>query len=316
VSDGPVQGVVLSGTGGRWQVRTDAGDTVECVLRGRLKVSAREARDARGDHAPAALKLAVGDIVHLDSTAGDWAISEILPRRSKLARRAPGGAYGERVIAANVDQVVIVFAAAKPEPHVRMLDRFLVIAESNALASRIVVNKVDLVDERDARLLFGEYERIGYPVHYVSVKRGDGLEGFRDALADRVSVFTGPSGVGKSSMLNALFPGLSLRVGEISESVNKGRHTTVGAVMIPLPGGGYVVDTPGLREVGISELLADRLDHCFVEFRGLAEQCRFGDCQHVVEPDCAIREALGAGRIKRDRYDSYLSLREELTQQS
>src|SRR5262249_25548065 len=158
--------------------------------------------------------------VSLEGGDGAWAITEILPRRSRLARRAPGGGPGERVLAANIDQVVVVFAAAKPEPHVRMLDRFLVIAESNALAALVVVNKVDLVRVDDARTRFGDYERAGYPVHYVSVKRGDGLAELRAALAGRTSVFTGPSGVGKSSMLNALFPGLSLRVGEISASVN------------------------------------------------------------------------------------------------
>ena len=195
-----------------------------------------------------------------DDASGAWAIAEILPRRSRLARRAPGGGQGERIVAANVDQVVVVFAAANPEPHPRMLDRFLVIAEANELAARIVINKVELVGRRrrGARALV-DYERAGYPVHYTSVKRDGGLDALHDALAGVVSVLTGPSGVGKSSLLNAMFPGLDLRVGEISESVNKGRHTTVGGYLHPLPGaeGGYVADTPGLREVGMWALSPD-----------------------------------------------------------
>jgi ribosome biogenesis GTPase len=262
------------------------------------------------------LKLAVGDDVHLERSArgDDWAIAEILPRRSKLARRAPGGGQGERIVAANVDQVVIMFAAAKPEPHPRMLDRFLVIAEGNDLAPRIIINKVDLVGEVAAHERFDVYERVGYPVHYTSVRTGAGLEAVRAMLGGRRSVLTGPSGVGKSSLLNALFPDANLRVGAISESVNKGRHTTVGALMVPLPEGdaGYVVDTPGLREVGLWALPARDLDRCFPELRAVRRACRFVDCRHVAEPDCAVRHSLETGAISEARYDSYLRLLEEL----
>ena len=314
-----LRGFVLSGTGGVWRVRTDEGETVEASMRGRLKKADMEKRADGGrkrDTVSAAertLKLAVGDEVTLErGERGEWAISEILPRRSQLARRAPGGGYGERIVAANVDQVVVVFAAAKPEPHPRMLDRFLVIAESNGLAARVVINKVDLVGEEAARARFADYERAGYPLHLTSMKAGIGLEPLRDAIAGRVSVFTGPSGVGKSSLLNALFPGLDLRVGEISESVNKGRHTTVGGYAHPLPAGGYVVDTPGLREVGLWALPGDRLDESFPEFRVVREQCRFADCVHDVEPGCAVREALARGEISAARFDSYHLLRNEL----
>ena len=309
------RGVVLSGAGGSWRVRVDDASLVDATLRGRLKrepASDSARRDSDGDR----LKLAVGDIVIVepDARGGAWAICEILPRRSRLARRAPGGAYGERIVAANVDQVVVVFAAAKPEPHVRMLDRFLIIAEANQLAARIIVNKIDLVSDTDARERFGAYERAGYPVHFTSSKRGEGLEGVRAILDGRVSVFTGPSGVGKSSLLNALFPGLSLRVGEISASVNKGRHTTVGATMIPLPdeNGGYVVDTPGLREVGMWALSAEHLDNCFPELRPFAARCRFADCTHTAEPGCSVKAAVELGDVSALRYESYLKLRDEL----
>ena len=259
-----------------------------------------------------AVKLAVGDEVVLETEErGDqWAIREILPRRSRLARRAPSGAYGERIVAANIDQVVAVFAAAEPEPHERMLDRFLVIAAANDIGARIVINKVELSDTAVAR--FAVYERAGYPVHYTSVKRGDGLSQLHDVLARRVSALSGPSGVGKSSLLNAMYRGLNLRVGEISRSVNKGRHTTVGAELHPLPDGGYVVDTPGLREVGVWGLEPGELDQCFLEFRPLLGTCRFGDCTHSTEPGCAIRAAVKDGSIAAARHDSYLKLRTEI----
>ena len=294
--------VVMSGTGGIWRVRADDNEILEVPMRGRLK----KIDDA--------MKLTVGDEVNIEpgSHEGTWVIGEILPRRSQLARRMPGGGHGERIVAANVDQVVVVFAAAKPEPHVKMLDRFLVIAEGNSLDARIVINKIDLVDEAETREKFRDYTAAGYPLHLTSVKKRIGLEELHDALAGRTSVLSGPSGVGKSSLLNGMYPGLNLRVGEISESVNKGRHTTVGALLHPLPDAGYVVDTPGLREVGMWGMPSEHLDSCFPEFRPLLEDCRFSDCTHRSEPDCGVRSAVASGSVSGERYDSYIKLREEL----
>lgn len=290
--------VVLSGTGGVWRVRDPDGTVHSASMRGKLK---------EGEQ----LKLSVGDHVRLD--LGDHArIAEILPRHSSLTRRSPSSEYGSRVVAANVDQVVVVFAAVKPEPHVRMLDRFLVVAESNGIAARIVVNKVDLDASADA--MFSDYERIGYPVHHTSVKQRIGLDQLGAALAHRVSALTGPSGVGKSSLMNAIYPGLDLRVGAISESVNKGRHTTVGALMHPLPDGGFVVDTPGLREVGTWGIDERTLAGCFPEMRAVLGECRFRDCRHTAEPGCAVREGVSTGEITAARYDSYVRLLADLEQ--
>jgi ribosome biogenesis GTPase len=296
------KGVVVKGTGGIWVVRTESGETVEASLRGRLK---KERHDK--------LKLTVGDDVVLerDEHAG-WAISEILPRRSQLARRLPGEGRGERIVVANIDQVVVVFAAANPEPHVRMLDRFLVIAEGNDLEARIVINKIELVDLAETRERFADYLRAGYTLHFTSVKQRVGLDELHDALAGRTSVLSGPSGVGKSSLMNSMYPGLNLRVGEISESVNKGRHTTVGAILHPLPDAGYVVDTPGLREVGMWGMPSTHLDECFPEFRPYLGKCRFNDCTHLGEPGCAVAAAVDAGEVSRERYESYAKLRSEL----
>jgi ribosome biogenesis GTPase len=317
------EGVVLSGTGGIWRVQRADGNVVEASLRGRVKKANSGKRadgSLRRDTISAAaetLKLTIGDRVSLEGgeDGGASAIAEILPRRSRLARRAPGGGQGERIVAANVDQVVIVFAAANPEPHPRMLDRFLVIAEANDLKARIVINKVELVGGATvAAERWRDYERAGYPIHYTSVKRREGLEALHDALAGQVSVLTGPSGVGKSSLLNAMFTGLDLRVGEISESVNKGRHTTVGGYLHPLPGpeGGYVADTPGLREVGMWALSPTELDQCFPELRPYLTGCRFADCRHSVEPDCQVRDAVKRGEVSTARYESFIKLRDEL----
>ena len=323
--DQTVAGIVTNGTGGIWHVLGDDGQEYEAALRGRLKKS-DTGRRADGSiirdtvySAAHSVKLAVGDKVRLerDERQRAWAIVEILPRKSRLARRAPGGGKGERVIVANIDQVIVMFAAANPEPHPRMLDRFLVIAEANDLAACIVINKIELVGDRVAHDRFADYERAGYAVHFTSVKQRIGLAEVESALDGRISVVSGPSGVGKSSLLNALFPGLGLRVAEISASVNKGQHTTVGAFLHPLPApaNGAVVDTPGLREIGLWEFPIADLDSCFPELRGLRDQCKFSDCAHVTEPGCAIRVAVDAGDVSRARYDSYIKLRNEIEEE-
>jgi ribosome biogenesis GTPase len=284
-----------------WQVLGADGVEVAAVLRGKLKQES-------------SAKMCVGDEVELERDERDsaWAIRELLPRRSVLARRTPGGGVGERVMIANLDQVVIVFAAANPEPHPRMLDRFLVIAEANELRALIVINKVDLVDSGSAETRFDLYRRVGYEVFFTSARRGDDLERLHAAIAGRMSALSGPSGVGKSSLLNAMYPGAGLRVGEISQSVNKGRHTTVGARLLPLPDSGFVADTPGLREIGIWGLDAHSLDVCFPEMRPHLDNCRFKDCAHIAEPGCAVREAMRSGEIPIVRYDSYVRLRGEI----
>lgn len=294
--------VVLSGTGGQWRVQLPDGSIVTAALRGRVKREG-EAKLAVGDHVD----------VERDGEGGGVAITAIHPRRSQLSRRNPGGAWGERIVAVNLDQVVVVFAMVRPEPNVRMLDRFLVIAEANDLAAAIVVNKVDLAPRAAAEAVFGGYAQLGYPVVYTSTVTGEGIDALHDQLRGRSSALSGPSGVGKSSLLNTMYPGVDLRVGAISDSVNKGRHTTVGAWMHPLPDGGYVVDTPGLREVGLWGLPSASLDQCFPEVRSRAGACRFSTCRHLAEPGCAVREAVDRGEVATERYASYVKLREEVT---
>jgi len=295
--------------------------TVECAIRGKLfKADPPAVGDwVRLERTKGAVAGAVGGVGASDERAA-YAIVEVLPRKSALERRAAGsqlaGSPGRKqVMIANLDQVIVVFAAAKPDPVPAKLDRFLVVAESNDLQAQVVVNKMDLAEDESAtREMFGPYEKAGYRVHYTSMKRGDGLEGLRDALRGKVSALVGASGVGKSSLLNGLYPGLNLKVGEIIEAYGKGRHTTVGGHLIRLPNeaaGGAVADTAGLREIGLWMIPPEDLPHCFPEMKPLLNQCRFNDCAHLKEPGCAVIEAVERGEIDAGRYDSYVKLRME-----
>jgi ribosome biogenesis GTPase len=295
-----LSGTVRRGQGGMYEVETPDG-VREAVLRGRLK------RDER-----TGASVVVGDRVDIEEErAGEatvWGIVRVHERTTLLARKAPGKAPRPKPIVANVDQVLIVFAAANPDPHLRMLDRFLVIAASSDIAPVIVVNKTDVSGMDAARALFAPYERAGYEVHYTAARQGTGVEELRQALCGRLSALAGPSGVGKSSLLNAVQPGLGLRVSEVSQAVNKGRHTTVTAQLIPLECGGWVADTPGLREVGLWEIERDQLQFYFPEFEPLLGGCRYPTCTHTHEPGCAVRTAAESGDIHPGRFDSYRRL--------
>jgi ribosome biogenesis GTPase len=304
---GHERGRVLCVHGGVYEVETAGGRVVDAALRGRLK---REQRT--GDRV-----VAGDDVAVLHHDDGSVTIESVEARRSQLVRRAPGRGRRKRserarVIVANVDQVVVVFAAAEPTPHLRMLDRFLVLAEANALHAVVLVNKLDLADEVEVAAQFERYGDAGYPVLLTSALTGRGLDEFGKLLHGGTSVLTGPSGVGKSSLLNALEPGLELRTADISDAVGKGRHTTVSARLIRLPHGGTVADTPGLRELGLWGVSPDELRACFPEFHGLTDRCRFGNaCTHSHEPDCAVREAAEAGTFEPERYVSYLHMLED-----
>ncbi len=296
-----VRGVVRKAVGGVYEVRLEEGDVVEARLRGRLKLEQRT-----GDG------VVVGDRVDLRLHAdGGYTIEAVHPRVSELARRSPGGGRRAKVIVANVDQVVVVLAAARPEPNLRMLDRFLVLAEANYLPAIIVVNKTDLIPGDEVRARFAAYAAAGYRVLPASVREGSGVADVQALLCGRTSVLTGPSGVGKSSLLNAIQPGLALRTGEISAAVAKGQHTTVSAELVPLECGGYVADTPGLREVGLWAVPIEELDGFFPEFEPYLGHCRFvSNCTHTHEPDCAVRDAVAAGDVSAERYESYRTLRQ------
>ena len=296
-----VTGTILRATSGFYAVLTDDGRLLQAQLRGLLKKE-RQATDLA----------VIGDRVRVSLAASQPMIEQVEPRRTKFSRRQPGprGTWKEDMLVANVDQVLVVFACADPMPHLRMLDRFLVVAEHNEVPAAVVANKVDLVGLDRAHELFGVYERIGYPVHYASAREGIGVEELADQLAGRTSVVTGPSGVGKSTLLNAIQPGLRIETGEVSEALHKGRHTTTSAELHGLtgPGGGYVADTPGLRELGLWQVPPNELAWGFPEFEPFLGRCAFNDCRHLEEPRCAVLAAVADGRISAARHDSYRRL--------
>lgn len=271
-----------------------------CQLRGKLKRGKR-----LGD------LLAVGDWVQITPLdEGKGIIDVIEARGRKIVRLAPTprGEY-QQIIIANPDQAVLIFACAKPEPRLGMLDRFLVIAERQGVPPLIVANKVDLVDMVAAWGLFEHYLPLGYPVIYTSAKSGVGITELAERLRGKISVFMGPSGVGKSSLLNAIQPGLGLEVRAISEATEKGKHTTVVRQMFPLQEGGYVADTPGLKALALWDILPEEIDGYFPELRPLVHLCQFNDCTHTHEPGCAVREAVEKGGVHPARYASYVRMR-------
>lgn len=262
--------------------------------------------------------LVVGDRVRVQTQPdGSHRIVERLPRRNQISRRSavpmPTAHAHQQVIAANLDQVIPVFAAAQPAPKWNLLDRYLAAIAAAGLEAQIVITKLDLAtgDLHDEIVAAAdEYRRIGYPVLLVSAHTGEGLEELRVALRDRVSVLLGKSGVGKTTLLNALQPGLGLRVHAVSQATGKGRHTTTHLQLFPLEQGGAIIDTPGVREFGLWDVDPETLDEYFVEMRPFIGKCRFGlDCAHNEEPGCAVRKAVMGGNISPRRYQSYLRLR-------
>jgi ribosome biogenesis GTPase len=302
-----LRGIVVRARGHHYDVTIlrqegqDGGDVRMCEVRGRLLQE--RGRDTL---------VAVGDyvwIIPVGSNRGQ--IERVEERHSVLSRQHPGVSRpAEDVILANPDQVLVVFAIVDPEPHLRMLDRFLVIAEANELPAIICVNKVDLSNSQNAEALFGLYSKIGYPVIYASTVTGEGVEELRTQLSDRVTVISGPSGVGKSSLLNTILPGLNIQIGDLREVLGKGRHTTRAAQLYALPFGTdtFVADTPGIRELGLYEIDDQSLAFYFREFVPFIHGCRYPNCTHDHEPDCAVRDAVELGVIDRERYDSYIRL--------
>lgn len=300
MSDHFLPGWVTRMQSGFITVRTEQAGVVVCRLRGRLKKHRFE-----GDI------LAIGDRVQISLLQdGTGMIEEIESRERALIRMAPTP-RGEfrQVLLSNLDQVVLVFACAHPEPRLRMLDRFLVICEKQGIPPAIVANKVDLVGMETAQKTFGVYPGLGYPVIYASVKTGQGVEELHQHLIGKLSGLAGPSGVGKSSLLNAIQPNLGLAVRAISEATAKGKHTTVVREMFALNEGGFVADLPGLKSLALWDTEPEELDGYFPELRELVAECQFNDCTHRVEPGCAVRRAVESGRVSPERYESYLRMR-------
>jgi len=291
------EGMIIKALSGYYYVRPDeGGDPVQCRARGIFK--------KRG------VSPLVGDRVKFSETEnGEGIVDEILPRSTELVRPP----------VANVDLAVLVFSVVHPDLNLLLLDKFLVHTESAGLDALIVFTKFDAADGEPDRERIVEsveaarqlYESIGYGSLVTSARRGEGIEELKRRLSGRISVFAGQSGVGKSSLLNALVPGLKLETSEISKKLGRGRHTTRHVELVPLPGGGYVADTPGFSQLDFTELGVDEIGSCFREFRELAEGCKFRGCTHVHEPGCAVLAAKERGEIAESRYANYLEFMTE-----
>ncbi|HOC42790.1 MAG TPA: ribosome small subunit-dependent GTPase A [Thermoanaerobaculales bacterium] len=282
-------------------VRVQVGDRT-------MVMASRRRLDWEGGR-PAAARLVVGDRVAVEMKGGDGVVVAVAKRRNSIVRSSPG-ADRPQVVAANIDQALLVFAARVPEARRGLLDRFLVASHLAGVEAVVVINKVDQGTE-DVEGWLPVYEGLGYEVYRVSARTGWGLGRIKRRLAEKTTLFCGPSGAGKSALLNAVYPGFRLKVGSVSEATGKGRHTTTTAELMPLPYGGFVVDTPGLKEFGLWQASREQLAGAFPELAGRVAGCRFGDCSHLQEPGCAVLEAVADGSVDRDRYRSYAKILEE-----
>ncbi len=326
--DTQLEGIVVKKNLGHYEVNYEDKNTT-CVLSANLW-KAFETSHSPGYSRQSVVKVnkvhmdpvAVGDIVSfIPAPDGTGMIQDILPRRNYLARASakpmPGAHAFEQVIAANIDQVVPVFAAANPEPKWHLLDRYIVSAESYDIPSLVVITKVDLLNKNDAyselMIAVERYRQIGYEVILTSAKEKDGLDDLKAALKGKQSVLVGKSGVGKTTLLNTLEPGLGLRVKAVNQTTGKGRHTTTHLELFPLAIGGGIIDTPGVREFGLYDLEPEDLAYFYPEIKPFIGHCKFGmSCQHEDEPGCAVRQGVMDGKINPYRYKSYLRLKADL----
>lgn len=295
-----IRGQVIQAQSGFFTVKA-ADAIVVCQLRGRLK-KGRKLADI----------VAIGDwVIITEQEPGKGMIEKVEPRQNMLYRMAPT-ARGEfkQIIIANADQAVFVFSVAMPEPRLPMLDRFLVIAERESIDIMIVANKIDLTGMGKAREYFERYQKIGYQVFYTSAEKNRGITKLKKHLINKISVFAGPSGAGKTSILNLIQPGLGLEVKKVSDANQKGKHTTVSRQLVPLSGGGYVADTPGLKALDLWDITPEEVDGYFPEIHKALLNCRFSDCTHTHEPGCAVIAAIKKNEIHPERYRSYLRMRE------
>lgn len=303
-NDGAHQGIVARSTGSWYQVMRDDGSLVACRLRGRLKISGSKATNP----------VAVGDrvIFRLEGSSGNGIIESLLDRKNYIIRKATKLSRQTHVIAANIDQAVLIVTLAYPRTSTGFIDRFLVTCEAYSIPARLVFNKLDLLqdpeDQQHLERLMSIYEAAGYPCISVSATQGMNLDSFDHLLKDRISLLAGHSGVGKSALVNAIEPSLDLKVQSISKIHKKGRHTTTFAEMFPLGRGGYIIDTPGIKEFGLVDFEAWELCHYFPEMRHFFNQCRYDNCTHFKEPGCRVKEEVERGTISLQRYENYLSI--------
>ncbi|MFA6086829.1 ribosome small subunit-dependent GTPase A [Mucilaginibacter sp.] len=297
-----MQGLVTKSTGSWYQIRS--GDqTIDCRIKGKFRTKGITTTNP----------LAVGDVVdfEMEPEQGTGVVTNLIQRKNYIIRKSINLSKQAQIIAANLDLALLVVTLASPRTSLGFIDRFLVTAEAYSIPACLIFNKLDLFSDEGLEILAdyqSVYEKIGYPCYSVSAMEGTNIDLVQNLLKDKVTLFSGHSGVGKSSLINQLLPDLDLRTNMISDWSDKGMHTTTFAEMFELPQGGYIIDTPGIRELGVIDIEKQELSHFFPEMRERLNQCRFNNCRHINEPGCAILEAIEEGEIALSRYDSYLSI--------
>ncbi|MBM3921794.1 MAG: ribosome small subunit-dependent GTPase A [Sphingomonadales bacterium] len=297
-------GLVYKSTGSWYIVRDEKGQFWNARIKGVLKL----------DEITSTNPVAVGDQVSFEiesEAAATAVINEILPRRNYINRQSPRHKHQHHIVAANLDQILLVATLKEPKTSQGFIDRFLVAAEMYHVVPLIVFNKADLYRQKEMdrfEALRSMYTAIGYPVLLVSAVTGEGMDELLKLLSHKITLLSGHSGVGKSSLLNAWFPGMNRKTQDVSGWSGKGQHTTTFAEMFDLPTGGQIIDTPGMREFGLVDISKQELSHYFSEMKPLIQDCQFNNCQHYNEPGCAVKKAVQEGRIHEDRFVSYLSV--------
>jgi len=298
-----MKGLITKSTGSWYQVQTDEGEKIDCRIKGKFRTMGIVTTNP----------IAVGDVVdfEMEPEQGTGVITNLHQRKNYIIRKSINLSKQAQIIAANLDQALLVVTLASPRTSLGFIDRFLVTAEAYDIPARLIFNKLDLFSEEGLEILAyykDVYEKIGYPCFEVSALECTNIEIVQELLKDKVTLFSGHSGVGKSSLINRLLPDLDLRTNQISDWSEKGMHTTTFAEAFELPQGGFIIDTPGIRELGVIDIEKQELSHFFPEMRQRMHDCRFSNCRHINEPGCAVLEALENGEIEPSRYDSYLSI--------
>ena len=302
-SNRTMQGLVTKSTGSWYQVLDQQGNQYECRIKGKFRTLGIKTTNP----------IAVEDLVKFELEEGQQSaiITELIPRKNYIIRRSVNLSKQTQIIGANLDQAFLVVTLASPATSTGFIDRFLVTSEAYSIPAMLVFNKLDLFSEQGLEILqeyIDIYENLGYPCYTVSALEGSNIEELKEILKDKITLVSGHSGVGKSTLINSLIPGSTLKTGVISESSDKGKHTTTFAEMLNLPFGGKLIDTPGIRELGIVDIEPQELSHYFPEMRKLMNQCKYNNCRHINEPGCVVLQAVASGEIEASRYESYLSI--------